>query len=69
MEETDMRNTLIHFEKNAQHSNLPTFVFLNVLYDRAMFYTVNEYNQKFKKQVSIQSIVENQELYIIGRYK
>ena len=79
MTETEMRNTLIHFERSrniqiwhdastiANHSHLLFSV--NILYDKAVFYTDKEYHQKFKKQVNIQSIVETPELYIIGRCK
>ena len=38
---------------------------INVLYDRAVFYT-SEYEQKFKEKKDIQRLVETPELYLIG---
>ena len=40
---------------------------VNILYDRAVFYTSSEYEEKFKIRKDIQSIVETPELYLIGR--
>ena len=40
---------------------------VNVLYDRAVFYTSSEYYEKFKIKKDVQRLVETPELYMIGR--
>ena len=40
---------------------------MNVLYDRAVFYTSSEYKQKFNVKKDIQRLIETPELYLIGQ--
>ena len=40
---------------------------INVLHDRAVFYTSSGYEQKFNVKKDIQRLVETPELYLIGR--
>ena len=40
---------------------------IKALYDRALFYTSEEYEQKFNEKVNIQKKVEKPVIYIIGR--
>ena len=49
----------------ANHSHI--LFSLNVLYDKAVFLTDNEYFEMTGEHVSVQSIIESPELYIIGR--
>ena len=75
----DMKTLLKDFERSrniqiwhdastiANHSHI--IFAANILYDEAVFYTNEEYKNKFGQNVDIQSEVENPELYIIGRCK
>ena len=75
----DMKMMLKDFERSrniqiwhdastvANHSHV--IFSANILYDAAVFYTNDEYQKKFGKNIDIQSEVESPELYIIGRCK